>query len=841
MIWRMTSLTQDEAFARADQITVSSYEIELDLTELAEGTTLRSRSTIRYHARGAETFLDLAAESVEAWLDGERLPAEAFAGERLRLSAPAGDHLVVVESMTTRTTQRAGIHRVVDPGDGEAYVWTSFEPDDAHRVFACFDQPDLKATFAVTVRAPAEWIVSSNSAPEEIVDGDGHRVWSFAETPRLPAYVVVVTAGPFHEIRRTVEGYDLGLLARRSLAGYLDEQADELFELTSAGLRFFGEQFAMPFPQARYTQVFCPDFQGAMENWGCVTWMDSFVFRTAPTATERELRAIILLHEMAHMWFGDIVTMRWWDDLWLNESFADWAAVWATAEATEFTAAWASFTGLRKEAGYTADRSPATHPIRQQVLSVEAAKAAFDMVTYAKGASVLRQLAAYAGHEQFVAGLRAHFVRHAFANATLADLLSAVGEASDRDLSAWSQEWLLAAGTDTLAVRTTLAGETYASVEVLIEPPAQYPAQRPHRVSLGVYDLHEGAPVLRERIDLDVAGPSTPVPALAGAPTAALLLLNDADLTFARVRPDEAGLAALQQHGPWLPDPVSRAVARLTLWHLVDDGLLPATDVVQYVVRALPAETEAAVREGLLRNAVTAVQDWTSGSAAVVAGRELAQACLDLVARAEREGDPAMRLSALQAALAVAYDRGILAELDDLVGSDPDLRWRWFARSASIGDYDEAAVDRALELDPDPDAPARAIGVRAARPELAAKREAWNAVFVERAVPLQAYVPIGVAFWDAAHADVLGEFADDFLARLPSLDDMGMTATMATVRSFFPRHGIEADFPERARQAVADDRVTAVVKAQVTERAATLERILRARALSDSNAVGTER
>jgi aminopeptidase N len=823
----MASLTHDEARLRADVISVHSYEVELDLTGLVAGSVLRSRSTVRYRAGGSETFLDVVADSVEVWLDGELLPAGVFADERVLLRAPAGEHVVVVESVTERTGQRAGIHRAVDPGDGEVYVWTSFEPDDARRVFGCFDQPDLKATFSVRVRAPLGWVVASNSGPVGVVEVDGCGVWSFAETPRLSTYLVVVTAGPFHEVRRVVEGYDLGLLARRSLAGYLDAQADELFGLTSAGLRFFGEQFAMPFPQERYTQVFCPDFQGAMENWGCVTWMDSFIFRNPPTATERELRAVVLLHELAHMWFGDIVTMRWWDDLWLNESFADWAAVWAASEVTEFTAAWASFTSMRKEPGYTADRSPATHPVRQPVPSVEAAKAAFDMVTYAKGASVLRQLTAYAGQDRFVAGLRTYFAAHAFGNATLADLLSAVGEASGRDLSAWSREWLLTAGTDTASLRTTLEAEAYAGVEVQLEAAPERPARRPHRLGVGVYDEHDGVPVLRERIELDAEGDSTPVPGLAGAPTAALLLLNDGDLTFTRVRPDEAGRAALQQYGASLPDPVSRAVVRLTLWHLVDDGVLPATDVVRYIVRALPLETQASVREGLLRTGVAAVQDWTGSAAVVSAGKDLAGACIELAARAP---DDATRLSALQAALAVGYDRSVLAELDRLVGSDLDLRWRWLARSASIGDYDEAAVQRALAQDPDPDAIYRATAVQAARPEPEAKREAWQAIFDHRSVPIQSYGPIGAAFWDPTHAEVLEEFAATYLTELPGLSDSGMSATMATVAYFFPRHGVGPDFPERARQAVTGDQVSALVKSQVLERSATLDRMLRARA-----------
>ncbi|MFI7589179.1 aminopeptidase N [Spongisporangium articulatum] len=833
----MASLTRDEARARAELLTVDSYDLLIDLQDLREGSTLQVWSEITFVARRAgETFVDIVAEQVEATLDGQLLDTSGYDGARLPLTVTPGIHRLSVHSTTTRTSERAGIHRVVDPGDGEPYVWTSFEPDDARRVFACFDQPDLKSTFQLQVVAPAAWTVASNTPAEKVGDlPDDARVWAFGRTPKLSTYLVVVCAGPFHEVRRQVPGapeggtYDLGLLARKSLAGYLDEQADELFDLTAKGLAFFGERFGMPFPQSQYTQVFCPDFQGAMENWGCVTWMDSFVFRAAPTATERELRAIILLHEMAHMWFGDIVTMRWWDDLWLNESFADWAAVWATAETTEFTGAWASFLGNRKEAGYTADRSPATHPIRQDVPTVEAAKAAFDMVTYAKGASVLRQLTVYAGEDDFVAGLGTHFERHAFDNATLEDLLESVGSSSGRELGQWAKEWLLTAGTDTLTLQAEAEDGRYTAVRVLVEPPAQYPAQRPHRLGLGVYDV-DGEPRRRELLDLEVSGPSTDVPQLVGAPVADLLLLNDGDRTFARVRPDDAWLAALLEFGARLPDPVSRALVRLTLWHLVDDGRLAAREVVRYVVGALAVETEASVREGLLRTGVAAVLDWSGPADAVAGGNELARACLDLAVRVAPT-DPATRLSALQAALAVASDADLLAELDELVGDDVDLRWRWLTRRAATGNYDEQAVADLLARDPDPDASSRAVAVRAARPEVEAKEEVWQAVIVERSVPLQAYLAVGRAFWDPAHAAVLERFAARYLDVLARLGEGGMTAALATVRQLFPRHGVDADFPRRATELASADDVSPLVRNQVTEAASTLERMLRARGL----------
>ncbi len=374
----MPSLTRDEAERRAALLAVDRYDVELDLTGLEHGTELRSRTTARFACTrpGAETFIECGATQVLAVeLNGRALPTTNDGG-RIALSPLAADNVLVVEAIQQRTTQRAGIHRAVDPADGRAYVWTTFEPDDAHIVFACFDQPDLKARFGIIVTAPEEWTVVSNSPTDGIDDMGAARRWRFADTPRLSTYLPVVNAGPFHEVRATRGGHDLGLFARQSLAPFLERDADEVFDLTAAGLAFFGERFGMPFPQEKYDQVFVPEMGGAMENYRCVTWSDAFVHRSAPSAGERELRAVVLLHEMAHMWFGDIVTMRWWDDLWLNEAFAEWAASWAAAEATEFTHAWATFLVSRKQRGYAADRPPTTHPVRQPAPDVATAAAA---------------------------------------------------------------------------------------------------------------------------------------------------------------------------------------------------------------------------------------------------------------------------------------------------------------------------------------------------------------------------------------------------------------------------------------------------------------------------------
>ena len=431
------SLTQAEAEARAALIDVQRYDIEVDLSALPTGPEVRCTSVMTFTCAepGAGSFVDCVAEVVAANLNGVALaPAE---GGRIALTDLQADNVLTVETVQADTSEGEGVHRSVDPADGEVYLWMSFEPDEARAVYACFDQPDLKAPHRFTVTAPAAWTVVSNSGDPAVVDGGDTRTWTFPDTPPLSTYNPVVNAGPFHEIRREVDGYDLGLFARRSLADQLERDADLLFTLTGQGLAFFGDVFGMPFPQRKYDQVFVPDLGGAMENYGCVTWSDFFLRRSTPTAAENELLALYLLHEMAHMWFGNIVTMRWWDDLWLNEAFAEFAATWAAATATEYVDSGAGFLAGEKTRAYLADQGPTSHPISQPIRDVAEAASIFDSITYPKGASVLHQLKEYVGEEQFKAGMTAYFARHAWGNTTLQDLIDALAAASDRDLDAW--------------------------------------------------------------------------------------------------------------------------------------------------------------------------------------------------------------------------------------------------------------------------------------------------------------------------------------------------------------------------------------------------------------------
>jgi len=826
----MTSLTRQEAEDRSRLLHVTRYEVHLDLSDLERGSTLRSSTTIRFgcHGPGASTFVEAVAEDlVEARLNGDELDPAAWDGERLCLSGLRADNVLEIVTTTTRTRERQGLHRAVDPADGQVYVWTTFEPDDARRVFACFDQPDLKAVFAFTVTAPAGWTVVSNSDPQTVEEADqSTRVWRFADTPPLSTYVAVVCAGPFVEVRRHQDGRELGVLARRSLEPQLREQADEFLDLTAEGLRFFGEHFGLPYPGSTYLQVFCPDYVGAMENYGCVVWTDELLFRATPTAADVALRERILLHEMAHMWFGDLVTMRWWDDLWLNESFAEWAAVWASHSLHPQTGALEAFIGSTAY-GVLADRAPTTHPLYQPVRDVDAAQAAFDQVTYAKGAAVLRQLAAFVSQERFLAGLAEHFTAHLWGNATIDDLMEALDRASGGALAGWKDEWVLTAGVNGLNVRAeTTAGGRYAQVTVEQQPPERSPALRRHQLALGVYDLSDGHLQRRDLLQLRVRGPLTGIDDLAGHRAADLLLLNEGHLSFADVRLDELSLATALAAGETLPSSDARALLRVLLWREVDAGALLPADVIRYALRALDGETSGVVRDGLLQMAVDGARRWASPTVRDRLCAEVAQFCL--AQAATREGPD--RRAVLKAASATALPDQLDA-LTAAVGDDVDLAWGALTRRCAWGQDVADVAQRLVARDSDPDAPSRAAAVAAAAPDAEAKRAAWRATVLDGTLPVTAWREAAAAFWQPHQDDLLRPYAQDFLRLLPRLWDRGMLATMATVGAFFPEYGVDEDYPRLAVAAAGAPDVPPLVAAQVALRADVLTRVLRARAL----------
>jgi aminopeptidase N len=807
------SLTEEEARTRAALIEVDRYDIDVDLRELLEGTRWLATSSITFSCRtpGASTFVDVVGEVLSARLNDVELDLSTYADGRLPLPSLAADNRLVVSSVQSDTGSGNAILRTVDPPDKLVYLWSSFEPDGARRAWACFDQPDLKAVHGFQVSAPTEWTVLSNCAPEVVLDrDDGGRLWVFEDTPRLSTYVVVVNAGPYHELREQRGGHDLGLYCRQSLRQFLERDAEELFRVTEQGLAFFAERFAMPFPQERYDQVFVPDMGGAMENWGCVTFTDAVLHRRPPTFSERAWRALGVLHEMAHMWFGDLVTMHWWDDLWLNEAFASFASTWASFEATEFTDAWATFLAEEQLAAYQQDMSPASHAIRTPVPDVDHAFASFDAITYYKGQAVLAQLMAYVGEETFVAGLRAYFREHAWGNARLSDLTGAIGEAAGQDLTGWTASWLDRAGTDTLSL--------VGSALLATSPDGGEP--RPHALRIGSYVRSGGGLQRRALLDVLTTGTTTYLPDL---PVADLHLLNDGDLTFASLRTDESSVQAMLADVATLDDPVNRAVVVTTAWDMLAKGELSTGDFLDSVLGMLETEPSPGVVEHFFGLALRAAEQW---SPAVLAPRRLARVASVAAARVD---EPDHRAPALQTLAWSASTPEHFALLDEAATDDVDLAWRVMVRRASLGRYDEAAVEDLLARDPDPEAHLRAWGVSAARPLEEAKSEAWERLWRERAIPAGfPLIEFARCFWRPAQQEVMVPWAHRYLDELADLPPGGLLALGGMVRHMRPATCDEA-WLERAQDLADSGDLAPAIRNVLVIAIDTLSRVVAAR------------
>ena len=596
-----TNLTREEAATRAALLDVTSYSIDLDLT--TGDKTFASTTTVRFTCSepGAETFADLVDAIVhEITLNGERLDeASSYQNGRIALTGLQAENELVVRADCAYSHSGEGLHRFVDPVDGRVYLYTQFEVPDARRVFTTFEQPDLKSVFTWTVTAPADWKVVSNAPTPEPEDlGDDKARWSFPESKRMSTYVTALIAGEYHEHRDTYEGKNgtipLGHYCRQALVEHLD--TDELLKMTRQGFEFFEEAFDFPYPFEKYDQLYVPEYNaGAMENAGAITLRDEYLPRSRQDAAFYEFRCSVILHEMAHMWFGDLVTMKWWDDLWLNESFAEWACYHAAVENTEFTESWTGFTNARKNWALRQDQLPSTHPIAADNYDLHAVEVNFDGITYAKGASVLKQLVAWVGLEPFLVGLRQYFKDHAYANSEFVDLLTALEKASGRELDAWAKEWLQTSGVNTLAAEFELADGRHATRRSASARPrrATTPTLRRHRLGIGLYDEVGGRLVRRRNVETDIEGDLTGVDALVGEQQPDLLLLNDGDLTYAKIRLDERSLATVVNGLRLLDDSLARALCWGAAWDMTRDAEMTASDFVTLVLTNIATETDA--------------------------------------------------------------------------------------------------------------------------------------------------------------------------------------------------------------------------------------------------------
>ncbi|MDO2936575.1 aminopeptidase N [Paeniglutamicibacter sulfureus] len=737
------NLTREEARTRAALITVHSYDVELDLT--GSDTVYSSRTTVRFSAvEGAESFIDAVTDAVRSVnLNGTELdPAEVSDGVRIALPGLAAENTLVIDADALYMNTGEGLHRFVDPVDDEVYLYSQFEVPDSRRMFAVFEQPDLKATFAFTITAPAHWDVISNAATPVPVDAhDGAKTWAFAPTARISSYITALIAGPYQCVRSELTSSDgrmipLGVFARASLMEHLD--AENIFTLTRQGFEFFEKQFGTPYPFEKYDQLFVPEFNaGAMENAGAVTFLESYVFRSRPTDAMVERRAITVLHELAHMWFGDLVTMRWWNDLWLNESFAEFMSTLAAAQNTEFTSSWTTFNILEKNWAYRQDQLPSTHPIVAEIRDLEDVQVNFDGITYAKGASVLRQLVAWVGQEEFMAGVRSYFAKHAWSNTELPDLMRELEASSGRDLSEWSKLWLETAGVNTLrAVISTDDAGLITDFSITQTAVAEHPVIRPHRLAVGFYDLDAAGSLIRvHREELDVAGPTTAVPALVGRKRPALVLVNDDDLAYAKIRLDGQSLATATAHLKDFEQSLPRTLVWGAAWDAVRDAETPARAYLELVLGNIGHETDSTVIMVLLRQLNTALDYYVDRMGAPAARLAAADRLWELARAAEAGSDAQLQFVGafahlahtgpqLDAVAALLSGELVLEGLE----VDAEMRWDLLTSLSAGGLADAGAIAAELERDATSTGQLSAHTARAAMPTPEAKRAAWDAV-----------------------------------------------------------------------------------------------------------------
>nr|WP_202489573.1 aminopeptidase N [Streptomyces sp. SID8381] len=848
-------MTREEAQQRAKLLTVDSYEIDLDLSGAQEGGTYRSVTTVRFDVAedGAASFIDLVAPAVhEVTLNGDALDAaEVFQDSRIALPGLLkGRNILRVVADCAYTNTGEGLHRFVDPVDDQAYLYTQFEVPDARRVFASFEQPDLKATFQFTVKAPAGWTVVSNSPTPEPQDD----VWVFEPTPRISSYITALIVGPYHSVHSVYEkdgrSVPLGIYCRPSLAEFLD--ADAIFDVTRQGFDWFQEKFDYAYPFAKYDQLFVPEFNaGAMENAGAVTIRDQYVFRSKVTDAAYEVRAETILHELAHMWFGDLVTMEWWNDLWLNESFATYTSIACQAHApgSRWPHSWTTFANSMKTWAYRQDQLPSTHPIMADINDLDDVLVNFDGITYAKGASVLKQLVAYVGMDEFFRGVQAYFKRHAFGNTRLSDLLGALEETSGRDLKTWSKKWLETAGINILRPEIeTGADGVITSFAVRQEAPALpagakgEPTLRPHRIAIGLYDLDEASGKLVRaedgRIELDVDGELTAVPQLAGRRRPAVVLLNDDDLSYAKVRLDEESLAFVTEHLGDFASSLPRALCWASAWDMTRDGELATRDYLSLVLSGIGKESDIGVVQSLHRQVKLAIDLYADPAARDTLLTRWTDATLAHLRAAEPGSDHQLAWARAFAATARTPEQldllnALLEGSESIEGLavDTELRWAFVQRLAAVGRFDEAEIAGEYERDKTAAGERHAATARAARPTEEAKAEAWAAVVESDKLPNAVQEAVIAGFVQTDQRELLAPYTDRYFEVLKGVwESRSHEIAQQIAVGLYPAVQVSQETLRKTDAWLSSAEPNAALRRLVSEARAGVERSLKAQA-----------
>ncbi len=757
------NLTREETAARSAAIILHRIRVELDLTGAPERarTGFRTVTTLEFDAAGSQTWLDFIGESVDrVVVNGE--PREvAWDGARITLDRLEPSNTVVVDAVGAYSRSGEGLHRFHDPADDLTYLYTQYEPADARRVMACFEQPDMKASYTFVVDAPTGWEVLSNQAPERVDAGLGVQRVEFAPTLPISSYITAIAAGPYARVSgewvRGDQRIELGVLTRRSLSEHVE--ADEVLEVTRQGLDFFTDAFAFPYPWGKYDQIFVPEYNlGAMENPGLVTFTEAYISRGAATDAQRAARANTILHEMAHMWFGDLVTMRWWDDLWLKESFADYMGAHTSAASTRFTDAWVTFALRRKAWAYQQDQLPTTHPIVADIPDLEAAKLNFDGITYAKGASVLKQLVAFVGEDAFFEGARRYFAAHAYGNTTLADLLAQLSAVSGRDMAEWSAAWLETTGMSTLSLEQGDDGWMLVQTD-----------PRPHRVRIGIYG-HDGERLVRrDQVAVDIVDERTRV----FLPDADLVLVNDDDLTYAKTRLDPRSLETVEESLSTLDAPLARALVWSSLWDATRDGDLDARRYLAVVRRHAPNESNSGLLTGVLANAAFAVRHYVTDAQRADEQREWLAATLVALWEAAPGSDAQLSWARAFAA-AASFDDHHAAQVRELLDGhtpeglviDPDLRWQLLTALVTVGAASADEVATQLERDDTGTGRTAARRALASRPSADIRAAAWQTAWEDLSLSNDHLDAEIAGFRAGGRRDLIEGFDGDYFARL---------------------------------------------------------------------------
>jgi len=830
----MPSLTVSDARRRSRTVAVDRYLVDLDLTRGPE--TFASTTTILFRRVGTEdtTFLDVRPQVLHrVRLNGADLDVSQLGDGRMPLRGLQEHNELEVWADMAYSHDGEGLHRAVDPADGNTYTYAMSFLDAAPRIFACFDQPDLKAPYSVAVTAPPEWTVVGNGAAHPV--GDGR--WQLAETRPLSTYFVTLVAGPYHSVRSEHDGIPLGLHVKQSLAAHLDRDAQELFTVTGQAFDEYHRLFGIRYPFGEYHQAFVPEFNaGAMENPGCVTLRDPLVFRSRVTDAERESRAMTVVHEMAHQWFGDLVTMTWWDDLWLNESFAEFMAHRVCSDATDFDNAWVDFAFSRKRWGMIADRRPTTHPVAGNgAADTVSALSDFDGISYAKGAAVLKQLNAHLGDDVFLGGVRRHVERHAFGNASLADLLESWSEAGASDVEEWALQWLRQPGVDTVSLTAQNgAGSPSSGVVLRRTPPAEFPAQRPH--TLTVAELGPDGP--QQQVTVHVHEDSTPVE-LVPTTEPPVLVADVHDDTWAKIRLDAHTIAALPNVLPRIDDPVTRAVLWNSLTYAVDDAELDPRAVLTTLVAALPYEPQDVALSALLGWVVTTLR-----------GRYLPPGPDDdLIATltsAVLQQAPPGSGAQVAAARAVA---GTAVAPDELAGwldgdapdgltVDADMRWTVLYRLCVLGAADSGAVEAELARDHSAEGAVHAARCLAALPSEQAKSQAWQLITTDPKVGNYVLYATCEGFWSPEHAALTRPYVERYFAEVPGTARLRSGWVVSeTARLAYPVYEVADTTVELADEALDGD-LSAGVRRAIADRTHDLRRAVDVRRRFTPTAVG---